>query len=99
MEHKDLLVLMAPCSLLCYTCGAYEKGIIPKRASELSRYLEVVYEFYDHHPSDEKQNQLERFRIFMEELERYSKGSCGGCRGGGHNECSIKGCFIARVHC
>ena len=52
--------------------------------------MEGVYEFYEKHSP----NELERFKIFQEELGKYNKGNCSGCRSREHHGCSIKDCFI-----
>lgn len=92
MNRAQLLEKIAPCSLLCHTCGAYKNGLICKTASQLFKYMDGVKEFYEkHNPS-----QVEKFIIFYENLENYSKGSCPGCRNGEHCGCSIKGCFILK---
>ncbi|ODM09898.1 hypothetical protein BLA28_17130 [Eisenbergiella tayi] len=94
MERKELLENIAPCSLMCYTCGGYEKGAICKLAGELSGYLEGMYEFYEKHSGPGQKAYLERFQIFQEELTRMGEAGCGGCRNGEHNGCSIRGCFL-----
>ena len=78
MERKELLENIAPCSLMCYTCGGYEKGAICKLAGELSGYLEGMYEFYEKHSGPGQKAYLERFQIFQEELTRMGEAGCGG---------------------
>jgi len=40
MEREKLLQCVAPCSLLCYTCPAFQNGGIAKCASKLCKYFE-----------------------------------------------------------
>lgn len=88
--RKELLNKIAPCSLVCHTCGGYAQGIICESAKQLSEYLEGVQEFYEKHCPDK----VGRFRVFTEELEQFATGKCSGCRNREHHSCSIKGCFI-----
>lgn len=81
---------VAPCSLMCYTCSAYEHGVICESAKKLLQYMEGVCEFNEKHCPDE----VENHKIFIKELEKYSSGMCSGCRNKEHNICSIQGCFI-----
>ena len=90
VKREELLEKIAPCSLICHTCCAYEYGIISQSAKQLSKYMEGLCEFYEKH----SQNEVERFQIFEEELSKYSKSKCSGCRNRQHHGCSIKGCFI-----
>lgn len=93
-RREELLRGIAPCSLLCHTCGAYGNGVIRRHAAELRRWLEGVDGFYKAHAGEGNHSVLERFRIFDEELQRYGRGPCGGCRAGGHTGCGIAGCFV-----
>ena len=90
MKRDELLEKVAPCSLMCHTCGAYDKGVICQNAKELVYYMQGVSEFYKKHSSPA----LEPFNQFYAELKNYSEGGCSGCRNPEHNGCSIKGCFI-----
>jgi len=90
VKKKELLEKIAPCSLMCHTCSAYEQGVISQTAKQLSKYTEGIYEFYEKHSP----NELERFKVFQEELEKCSEGKCSGCRNREHHGCSINGCFI-----
>lgn len=90
MNRMELLEKIAPCSLMCYTCGAYKNGIICKTAKQLLCYMDGVKEFYEKHEAVQNEN----YNIFYEELKNYSTGSCFGCRNKEHHGCSIEGCFI-----
>ena len=90
MDTKEMIERIAPCSLLCYTCEAYEKGIICESAKTLLLHMDGMKEFHQlHHPELE-----ERYTVFEEELKRCSAGACSGCRSNEHNICSIESCFI-----
>lgn len=102
MEREELLARIAPCSLMCHTCGAYEKGVIGALSRELTHYFKGVAEFYEKHSGANDPKPRRRFQIFQEELARYGAPACGGCRSGAHNQCSIRGCFLpacTREHC
>lgn len=90
MKREELLKKVAPCSLMCHTCGAYAQGIICDSARKLLEYLDGVYDFYVRHSPKE----AERYQIFQEELKKYGAGYCAGCRDQEHSACSIEGCFI-----
>lgn len=90
MKKEEILKKIAPCSLVCYTCGSYEQGVICESAKQLLQYLEGIEEFYKKHCPDK----VERFGIFVEELKRFGSGECSGCRNREHHGCSIQGCFI-----
>ena len=94
MDENELLKHVAPCSLLCYTCGRYKDGIMSRLSKDLLHYTEGVYEFFDQHLPSDEQKSLERFKTFREILRERRDASCEGCRSGQHNGCSIKGCFI-----
>ena len=65
MKKNELLEKIAPCSLMCHTCSAYEHGVISQTAKQLSKYTEGICEFYEKHSP----NELERFKVFQEELQ------------------------------
>lgn len=46
MDKKSLLEKVAPCSLMCYTCTAYEKGIICESENTLLKYLDGIEAFW-----------------------------------------------------
>lgn len=90
MNTKEILEKIAPCSLMCYTCEAYEKGIICDLARTLLSHMDGMKDFHEKH----NPNLVEKYNIFEEGLNRCSSGACSGCRNREHNVCSIKGCFI-----
>ncbi len=90
MNREELLAKVAPCSLMCHTCGAYKDGVIYHSANQLLEYLDGVCEFCERHSP----NEVGHFKIFQEQLSKYGRGPCSGCRNREHHTCSIQGCFI-----
>lgn len=92
MRREDLLKNIAPCSLMCYTCTAFCDGVISEHAKELMKYLDGQKEFFDKNIPSASEN----YSQFENYLQGYCNGSCGGCRSGEHNECTIGGCFLLK---
>ena len=90
MDRKEILEKVAPCSLMCRTCSAYCKGVIPETARTLLKDLSGMKEFYEKHMP----GAVEDYTKFEGILSMYSGGPCHGCRSGERNGCSIAGCFI-----
>jgi len=49
MKKSEIIKKVAPCSLMCHTCSAYNDGIICVSAKTLLKYLEGIKEFYEVH--------------------------------------------------
>ena len=49
MDKSEIIKKVAPCSLMCHTCSAYNDGIICVSAKTLLKYLEGIKEFYEVH--------------------------------------------------
>ena len=49
MKKNEIIKKVAPCSLMCHTCSAYNDGIICVSAKTLLKYLEGIKEFYEVH--------------------------------------------------
>lgn len=90
MEKSEITKKVAPCSLMCHTCSAYNDGIICASAKTLLKYLEGIKEFYEVHMPDA----VESYNNFEGVLSIYAGASCSGCRSTEHNGCSIEGCFL-----
>lgn len=90
MNKNELLKRIAPCSLMCHTCSAYNDGVICNTSKTLLKYLEGMEEFYKKHIPDA----VESYSNFEDVLYMYSAAPCEGCRSIEHNGCSIKGCFL-----
>ena len=92
MDKEELLKKVAPCSLVCHTCSAYEHGVICQSANQLLKHLDGVHEFYEKYVPSE----TERYGIFYEKLTKYSEGRCAGCRNRIDQESCIKDCFLLK---
>ena len=90
MKNSEILKEIAPCSLMCRTCSAYNDGVICMHSKLLLKYLEGINEFYEKHIPDA----VTSYKDFEGILDLYSSASCHGCRSENHNGCSINGCFI-----
>ena len=88
--RSDLLEYVAPCSLLCYTCPAYEDGVISKHSRDLCKYFEGYYDFNKANLPDKYRSWLKEFESFYKRLKRYSHGSCIACR---NNPSAGSGCI------
>ena len=87
MNKSEIIKKVAPCSLMCHTCSAYNDGIICASAKTLLKYLEGIKEFYEVHMPDA----VESYNNFEGVLSIYAGASCSGCRSTEHNGCSIDG--------
>ena len=99
MKEKEELINkilndVAPCSMFCLTCTGCNYGIISYHAKELLKYLEGHKEFLDKNLKKEYRNKLDEYITFENKLKKLANPKCSGCRNGGANGCSIKGCFI-----
>lgn len=92
---EKILNDVAPCSMFCYTCTACEHGNISYHAKELLRLLEGYEEFLDKNLTPNYRHKLDEHRQFIKQLNKYAHPKCGGCRSGGRQGCSIKGCIIS----
>ncbi len=90
MDREALLRYIAPCSLMCYSCAAYQEGIICESAKQLKVYLEGMDGFYEKCVQD----QMEDYTVFERKLKDYASASCDGCRNGRDCKCSTDGCFV-----
>ena len=90
MDKSEIIKKVAPCSLMCHTCSAYNDGLIFVSAKTLLKYLDGIKEFYEVHMPDD----VESYNNFEGVLSIYAGASCSGCRSTEHNGCSIEGCFL-----
>lgn len=94
-SDKKLINDVAPCSLLCYTCPGYKDGAITSCATQMCNYFKGYYDFNNENLPLQYRGWLPEFEKFHDKLERYTKGSCAGCR---NNQTEgfgcMKGCFI-----
>ena len=82
MDKSEIIKKVAPCSLMCHTCSAYNDGIICASAKTLLKYLEGIKEFYEVHMPDA----VESYNNFEGVLSIYAGASCSGCRSTEHNQ-------------
>ena len=94
LTKEQLLDNMAPCSLLCYTCPGFIRGIICELSAKLENYFKGFYDFQVENLPEEIKSHAEAFKTFEERLVRYTKPRCNGCRNNPDPDCTIKGCFI-----
>ena len=68
MKKSEIIKKVAPCSLMCHTCSAYNDGIICVSAKTLLKYLEGIKEFYEIHMP----NAVESYNNFEGVLSIYA---------------------------
>ena len=90
MEKEEILKRVAPCSLMCHTCAAYEEGVICSSSRQLLKYMEGMNEFLQKHAP----HALDKHQNLEDELMKYARGKCPGCRDDRDCACSISGCYI-----
>lgn len=89
-DEQRLLEKIAPCGMLCHTCGAAADGIIPQHARELQKYLEGFDGYAERLSAHEPR--LKQYPVFEEVLGLICEAQCKGCRDG---ICKFPGCEIA----
>jgi|SRR5690554_170898 len=89
MKKNDLLRLIAPCGLLCYTCDAMKDGVINKAAKRLLYVLGSYDSFLESSP--EARPISEKYSSFKEVLEYLANVKCNGCR---EDRCLKTNCFV-----
>ena len=77
MKKSEIIKKVAPCSLMCHTCSAYNDGIICASAKTLLKYLEGIKEFYEVHMPDA----VESYNNFEGVLSIYAGASCSASKG------------------
>ena len=84
MEKEEILRSVAPCGLVCYTCGGCDYGVLKEHSKQLLHYLEGITGFLD----GEDKEKIERGYPM---LELFAGFDCPGCRSEAH-QCKIKNC-------
>ena len=92
--NEKIVNSIAPCSMFCSTCTGCQYGEISHHAKQLLHYLEGHEEFLDKNLKSAYRHKLDEFKVFTRQLKKYANPKCAGCRNGGANGCSIKGCII-----
>lgn len=90
MKKEEILKQIAPCSLMCHTCAAYENGVICASSRQLLKYMDGMGEFFRKHAP----HALDNHQNLEDELKKYAQGKCPGCRNNRDCTCSISGCYI-----
>ena len=90
MNKTELLARIAPCSLLCHTCGAYADGVMAELSRELLHYTQGVVEFEGRYD----ENRAQQMQTVRDMLAHYANAPCGGCRDARNCRCSIAGCDL-----
>jgi len=93
-SREQLLDFLAPCSLLCYSCPAFVRGIVSDLSRELANYFEGFYDFLAKNLPEHLKAKAEEIKSFEEKLRDYARPGCNGCRDNRNSECSVV-CFIS----
>jgi hypothetical protein len=93
-SKEQLLDYVAPCSLLCYSCPAFTRGIVCDLSGKLVNYFEGFYKFLAEHLPENLKSKAEEVKSFEERLQECSRPGCNGCRKNRNPDCSVRGCFI-----
>lgn len=89
MDKSELLNLIAPCGLLCYTCDAMKNGVINEAAKKLLYVLESYDLFLKKCPGSRPI--AGKYHDFQEVLEYLADVKCNGCRNG---RCPDSNCIV-----
>jgi hypothetical protein len=89
MEKNELLRLIAPCGLLCYTCDAMKNGPINESAKKLLYVLESYDFFLESCPGSRSISG--KYSDFKEVLEYLASVKCNGCR---EDHCMESNCIV-----
>ena len=89
MDREELLKMIAPCGLVCYTCAAAKDGAIQAHSQALLRLLESFDRFAEKFSGYEPR--LKKYPDFEQVLQLFSEASCEGCRSG---SCPYPGCPV-----
>lgn len=91
---EQLLDYVAPCSLLCYSCPGFTRGIVPELSGKLDNYLEGLYEHTLNNAPEEYKSRAEMLKQFKDTLSHMAKPRCNGCRHNPNPGSCIPGCFL-----
>ena len=89
MERNELLRLIAPCGLLCYTCDAMKNGVINELAKKLLYVLDSYASFLESSPSARPISG--KYKDFQEVLKYFAGVKCNGCR---EDRCLNSNCIV-----
>jgi len=89
MKKNDLLRVIAPCGLLCYTCDAMKDGVINQAAKKLLYALTSYDSFLESSPGARPIS--EKYSDFKEVLDYLANVKCNGCR---EDRCLKTNCIV-----
>ena len=69
MKKEEILKQIAPCSLMCHTCAAYEDGVICASSRQLLKYMDGMGEFFRKHAP----HALDNHQNLENELKKYAR--------------------------
>ena len=87
MERNEMLRLIAPCGLLCYTCDAMKNGVINESAKKLLYVLGSYDSFLESCSSSRPISGND----FREVLAYLADAKCNGCR---EDHCMDSNCIV-----
>lgn len=90
MERAELLRLVAPCGLVCFTCTAAKNGAIMQHSQTMLELLDGFDGFAERFSNYEPR--LKKYPDFKDILLMFSEASCEGCRGG---VCMYPDCYVS----
>jgi len=89
MEKSELLRLIAPCGLVCYTCDGFKGGVINEAAKKLLYVLGSYDSFLKSCPGSRPISG--KYDDFKEVLKYLADVKCNGCR---QDHCMDSGCIV-----
>jgi hypothetical protein len=89
MERNEMLRLIAPCGLLCYTCDAMKNGVINESAKKLLYVLGSYDSFLESCSSSRPISG--KYSDFKEVLAYLADAKCNGCR---EDHCMDSNCIV-----
>ncbi len=89
MKKNELLRLVSPCGLVCYTCDAMKDGAINKAAKKLMYVLDSYDTFLKNTPG--ARSISGKYNDFLEVLGYLADVRCNGCR---TDHCMNSNCVV-----
>ena len=86
MNREELLRNVAPCGLVCYTCGGCDYGVLKECSKKLVNHLDGITDFLGKDTPSAK-----NIEAGYPMLEFFMDFNCPGCRDENHN-CQIENC-------
>ena len=96
MTPQPILEALAPCGLSCEKCFAHTNGAIRRHSVQLKEKLGNFAPYAKRFETLVGDPVFAKFPDFMELLDYFATGNCGGCR---HEQCKLyKGCGVRACH-